>query len=61
MALENVLEKTLELLSDAFSRIKELEDTLTELQIFLNAEGVLPGVHYLGEHKDEEKTSGDNK
>lgn len=32
-------------------RIEELESVLTELQVFLNGEGILPGVHYFGKEE----------
>jgi hypothetical protein len=38
-----------EALFEFFRRLDELESVLTELQVFLNAEGILPGVHYFGE------------
>ena len=32
--------------NEAFKRIKELENSFTELQVFLNGIGILPSVHY---------------
>ena len=39
----------------ALERIEELESVLTELQVFLNAEGILPDVHFFGEESENEK------
>ena len=46
--------QTLELLDEAFKRIKELENTLTELQMFLNGAGILPSVHYFDGDESED-------
>ena len=41
-------------LFDAFEHIEELKKVLTELQVFLNDEGILPNAYYFGDEGESE-------